>query len=80
MPKDGGGFVDVGVNLGHTVIDLQCAAPTSRYIGFEPNVAARVSTSTNSCSSIAITDWQVVPTTLAGTEIARLAFDDVRRA
>lgn len=76
MPRDGGGFVDVGVNLGHTVIDLQCAAPGSRYVGFEPNVAGRAYV--NELLQLnRITGRQVVPAALAGADA--VAFDDVRR-
>lgn len=64
MPKDGSIFVDVGVNLGHTLIDLQCTAPMSRYVGFEPNVAC-VDYVRELLRLNAIADWQVVPAALS---------------
>jgi FkbM family methyltransferase len=32
-----GAFLDVGVNLGQSLIKLKCVAPDMEYIGFEPN-------------------------------------------
>jgi len=32
-----GAFVDVGVNVGHTLIKVKAADPSCRYVGFEPN-------------------------------------------
>jgi FkbM family methyltransferase len=66
MPKDGGGFVDAGVNLGHTLIDLQCTAPMARYVGFEPNVAC-VDYVHELLRLNGITEWQVVPAALSST-------------
>ncbi len=38
LPKrQGGAFIDVGVNLGQTLIKLKAAEPHRQYIGFEPN-------------------------------------------
>ena len=34
-----GGFIDVGVNLGQTMLKVAAADPTRRYVGFEPNPA-----------------------------------------
>lgn len=34
-----GAFIDVGVNLGQTLLKVAAADPTRRYIGFEPNPA-----------------------------------------
>ena len=70
MPKDGSGFIDVGVNLGHTLIDLQCTAPMSRYVGFEPNVAC-VDYVHELLRLNAITEWQVVPAALSSTNTVR---------
>jgi len=36
---DGGVFVDVGANIGQTVLDLFSSHPSARYVGFEPNVS-----------------------------------------
>src|SRR5690348_5369770 len=32
-----GAFVDVGVNVGHTLVKVKAADPGREYIGFEPN-------------------------------------------
>ena len=37
--KDAGVFVDVGANVGQTLLDLLDVRPTSQWFGFEPNVA-----------------------------------------
>jgi len=34
--KDGV-FIDIGMNLGQTLIKLKCVDPNIRYFGFEPN-------------------------------------------
>lgn len=34
-----GEFIDVGANLGQTLLDLWVSHPRARYLGFEPNVA-----------------------------------------
>lgn len=39
LPQFPGGFVDVGVNLGQTMLKVQAAEPGRKYIGFEPNPA-----------------------------------------
>jgi len=37
LPLKTGAFVDIGVNLGQTLIKLKCIEPNVQYIGFEPN-------------------------------------------
>jgi len=37
LPIKKGLFIDVGANLGQTLLKLKCVDPTIRYIGFEPN-------------------------------------------
>jgi FkbM family methyltransferase len=37
LPGRAGAFVDVGVNVGHTLLKVKLADPDRRYIGFEPN-------------------------------------------
>jgi len=37
LEKRAGAFIDVGVNVGQTLIKLRQVAPTTPYIGFEPN-------------------------------------------
>lgn len=37
LPQREGDFIDVGVNLGQTLIKLRALDPTRKYIGFEPN-------------------------------------------
>ncbi|MDA7977264.1 MAG: hypothetical protein MPJ50_00680 [Pirellulales bacterium] len=39
LPQCSGVFVDVGVNLGQTLIKLKCLEPERNYLGFEPNPA-----------------------------------------
>lgn len=39
MASRAGGFVDVGVNLGQTLIKVAAVAPGRDYVGFEPNPA-----------------------------------------
>lgn len=39
IPVSKGGFVDVGVNLGQTLITVDSIDPSIEYIGFEPNPA-----------------------------------------
>ena len=36
---DQGTFVDVGANVGQTLLDVYATNPSSRYLGFEPNIA-----------------------------------------
>jgi FkbM family methyltransferase len=36
---DGGTFLDVGVNVGQTLLDVYVTHPAIRYIGFEPNIS-----------------------------------------
>jgi len=37
VPQKNGAFVDVGVNLGQTLIKLKALFPQQKYLGFEPN-------------------------------------------
>src|SRR5688572_4500787 len=37
IERSEGAFVDVGVNLGQTLLKVKTLAPDARYIGFEPN-------------------------------------------
>ncbi len=37
IPIDQGSFVDVGVNIGQTLLKLRSVSPDTQYIGFEPN-------------------------------------------
>jgi FkbM family methyltransferase len=37
LPQQSSSFIDVGVNLGQTLIKVKSLAPKIRYIGFEPN-------------------------------------------
>lgn len=37
---DEGAFVDIGVNLGQTLLDLRAVQPDRHYVGFEPNPTA----------------------------------------
>ncbi|MEE9168062.1 MAG: FkbM family methyltransferase [Candidatus Neomarinimicrobiota bacterium] len=37
LAKKGGTFVDIGVNIGQTLIKAECVQPNLDYIGFEPN-------------------------------------------
>lgn len=39
LPLKSGAFIDVGVNLGQTLIRVRCADRDVRYVGFEPNPA-----------------------------------------
>jgi len=39
VDDDIGVFIDVGANVGQTLLDLYLTRPRTRYIGFEPNVA-----------------------------------------
>jgi FkbM family methyltransferase len=39
VDENNGIFVDVGANVGQTVMDLCAVHPRSRYIGFEPNIS-----------------------------------------
>jgi FkbM family methyltransferase len=37
VSTDNGAFIDVGTNVGQTLLDLRISHPTVQYIGFEPN-------------------------------------------
>ncbi len=37
LPDRPGAFIDVGVNVGHTLLKVKVADPDRRYVGFEPN-------------------------------------------
>lgn len=37
LARTKGAFVDVGVNVGQTLVQVKCVDPTRQYIGFEPN-------------------------------------------
>jgi len=39
LEKKGGAFIDVGVNLGQTLLKVAAIDPSRKYIGFEPNPA-----------------------------------------
>jgi FkbM family methyltransferase len=39
VDAEGGLFVDVGANIGQTLLDLLASYPMARYVGFEPNVS-----------------------------------------
>jgi len=37
LPLKDGAFIDIGVNLGQTLVKVKCVEPDIQYIGFEPN-------------------------------------------
>src|ERR1700682_1074969 len=37
--SDRGTFLDVGVNVGQTLLDVCVTNPSARYLGFEPNIS-----------------------------------------
>ncbi len=37
LARTKGTFIDVGVNVGQTLVQVKCVDPTRQYIGFEPN-------------------------------------------
>jgi FkbM family methyltransferase len=39
VDENSGTFVDVGANIGQTLLDLLSSHPLTRYVGFEPNVS-----------------------------------------
>jgi FkbM family methyltransferase len=90
MPADGGYFIDVGARMGEALIDLQCAMPMSRYVGFEP-CRRRAEYIGELTRMNAIPGWQVVPAALGSASTVRelprgapsryaagLVFDEIR--
>src|SRR5438552_790474 len=69
-PHDGA-FIDVGANVGQTLLDLHLSCPGTQYVGFEPNVACvtylRELIKTNSMSNC-----QILPVALADKNECRL--------
>lgn len=39
LQNNSGSFIDVGVNIGQTIVAVKAVAPQVQYIGFEPNVS-----------------------------------------
>lgn len=59
-----GTFVDVGVNLGQTLLEMRLAGLQDRFVGFEPNPSC-VPYAERLAHANGITDFMIVPTGLA---------------
>jgi FkbM family methyltransferase len=46
LAEDEGDFIDIGANVGQTLLDFQAAGVMGRYVGFEPNPSSYASVST----------------------------------
>ena len=64
MPSNPGTFVDVGINLGQTLIKVKTIDPERKYVGFEPNPEC-VSYVNNVVEVNSFDDCTVVPSGLA---------------
>lgn len=74
IPMREGAFIDVGMNLGQTLLEVQAASPGHRYIGFEPN-AMCVAYLQRLIQSNSFSRVTVVPTGLSNQEgVRRLYF------
>jgi len=60
LPKQQGVFVDVGVNLGQTLIKVKSADPARKYLGFEPNPLC-ISYVSKLIEANSFTDCRVIP-------------------
>jgi len=73
VDADDGLFVDVGANIGQTLLNFHLAHSEAHYVGFEPN-AACVSYLNELVQVNAIQNCQVIPIGLADTDICKLFF------
>jgi FkbM family methyltransferase len=65
LPEKSGAFLDVGVNLGQTLLALKACEPRRRYIGLEPNSQC-VAYVESLIELNRLTDCQIIPVGLGG--------------
>lgn len=70
---DDGLFVDVGANVGQTLLDLYLVNPEAHYLGFEPNVAC-VDYLNELIRINSLPNYRIVPVGLAEESNCRLLF------
>jgi FkbM family methyltransferase len=59
-----GAFIDVGANVGQTLMDLAAVRPQSRYVGFEPNISCAFYSS-ELIRGNALQNWVILPVALS---------------
>lgn len=70
---DDGIFIDVGANVGQTLLDLHLVKPEAHYLGFEPNVAC-VTYLNDLILMNSLSNYRIVPVGLAEESNCRLLF------
>lgn len=68
-----GSFIDVGANVGQTLLDLYLTHPETRYVGFEPRVAC-ISYLRELIRVNSIENYQIIPVGLAEESECRQLF------
>ncbi|MBR1092286.1 FkbM family methyltransferase [Bradyrhizobium manausense] len=74
-----GAFVDIGANLGQTLLDFMSSASSRRYVGFEPNLKC-VEVLTGIVARNGLTNAEIVPAGLSSsTRLQKLFIGDDSR-